>query len=237
MSFLNKISGYIIYFILSSNTLQAQNIVKTFYQDSLTNEALINLKTEFGNHKTWIRDYDKQMLLALSYFPELKDIKIKFRLKKRKTPLATRPTFFSMFRAAKNRTYVITISQQSTNYLDTITFKNLRFNAQIGVLGHELSHVSDYLNKGFGKMLAIGKNELFCPKQVDTMEYHIDLRCINHGLGYQLLDWSKNVRENLNRDNWLGALHLDINEGNERYMNPETIMGLIRKLPLYQKTD
>lgn len=237
MSFLYKIVRPVFYLFLFSHALHAQEIVKTFHQDSLTNEKFTKLKSEFGNHKTFIPHYEHQMLLALSYFPELKNIKIKFRLKKRETPLATRPTFFSMFRAAKNRTYVITISQQSTEYLDTITFKNLRFNAQIGVLGHELSHVSDYLNKGFGEMIEVGKNELFCPKEIDTMEYNTDLSCINHGLGYQLLDWSRNVRQNLNRDNWLGAVHLDANKGSERYMNPETIKEFIYKLPLYQKTD
>ncbi|NCO62393.1 MAG: hypothetical protein GW839_02325 [Flavobacteriales bacterium] len=214
--------------------MKAQDIVRSFDKNSFANEEISTLKAEFGNHKLLIADYEKPMLIALSYFPELKPVKIKFRLKKRATPLATRPSLFSMLRSAKKRTYVITISKKSTTYIDTITFKNLRFDAQIGVLGHELSHVSDYLNKGFGKMLTVGKNELFCPILVDKAEYQTDLSCINHGLGYQLLDWSINVRENLQRPNWLGAVNLDKNENSERYMNPETIKAILKTHPRYQ---
>ena len=220
-----------------SNVLIAQEIVKSFQQNNFTNEEIINLKANFGNHKTLIAAYEKQMLIALSYFPELKDIKIEFRLKNRETPLATRPTLFSMFRSAKKRTYIITISKKSTNYLDAIVFENLNYNAQIGVLGHELCHISDYLNKGFGEMFGIGFIQIFSKKAVDKFEFNTDLNCINHGLGYQLLDWSINVRENLKRVNWLGAANLTADEESERYMNPTTIKEILSKHPLYQENQ
>lgn len=225
-----------IILISFSNGLKAQEIVKKFHQNSFTNNEITTLKSKFGNHKTLIAAYEKQMLIALSYFPELKDIKIQFRLKNRETPLATRPSLFSMFRSAKKRTYIITISKKSTNYLDAIVFKNLNYNAQIGVLGHELCHVSDYLNKGFGKMSNVVFIEIFSKKAVDKFEFNTDLNCINHGLGYQLLDWSTNVRENLKRVNWLGAVNLTTDEKSERYMNPTTIHTILVKHPLYQET-
>jgi len=220
-----------------SNELKAQEIVKTFHQNSLTNKEIAILKSKFGNHKTLIADYEKQMLIALSYFPELKDIKIKFKLKNRETPLATRPTVVSMFRSAKKRTYIISISKKSTNYLDAIVFKNLNYNAQIGVLGHELCHISEYLNKGFGKMCNVAAIEIFSKKAVDKFEFNTDLNCINHGLGYQLLDWSINVRENLKRVNWLGAVNLTADEKSERYMNPSTITAILSKHPLYRENQ
>jgi len=78
---------------------------------------------EYSNNKTILKDFENQTVIALSYFSELKDTKIKFRLKNRTTPLATRPSFFSMFRSAKKRTYIITISKRSNTQLDTITLK------------------------------------------------------------------------------------------------------------------
>lgn len=235
MSFLYKILCSILYLFLFSNELKAQEIIETFNENSFSNQDLAMLKSTYGQNKTFIADYEKQMIIALSYFPELKDINIIFRERNRKTPLATRPTFLSMFRQAKKRTYVITISNKSTDYLNSIIFKNLTYNAQIGVLSHELSHISDYLNKGFGKMLVIAKNEMFCPKAVDKLELNTDLSSINHGLGYQLLEWSTNVRVNLKRANWLGAVNLSKDEKSERYMNPSTIAEIISKHPLYQK--
>lgn len=232
-----KIVLFFLLLILFSNGLKAQEIVKIFHQNSFTNEEMAVLKSKFGNHKTLIASYEKQMLIALSYFPELKDIKIKFRLKNRETPLATRPTVLSMFRSAKKRTYIITISKKSSNYLDAIVFKNLNYNAQIGVLGHELCHISDYLNKGFGKMSNVVIIEIFSKKAVDKFEFNTDLNCINHGLGYQLLDWSINVRENLKRVNWLGAVNLTADEKSERYMNPSTITAILSKHPLYRENQ
>ncbi|MFD2917220.1 hypothetical protein [Psychroserpens luteus] len=221
--------------LLISSECNAQEIIKAFNENSFSKQEIAMLKSTYGQNKTFIEDYEKQILITLSYFPELKNVNIVFRERNRKTPLATRPTFLSMFCQAKKRTYIITISNKSTDYLNTIIFKNLTFNAQIGVLSHELAHISDYLNKGFGKMLVIAKNELFCPKAVDTLEYSTDLSSINHGLGYQLLEWSTNVRVNLKRANWLGAVNLSEDEKSERYMNPSTIAEVISKHPLYQK--
>jgi hypothetical protein len=218
------------------NSVNAQQVVHIFYKDSITQEVISDLKSKFGTNKTIIKDFESQTLIALSYFPELKDIKIKFRLKNKTTPLTTRPTFFSLFRSAKKRTYIITISKQSNAQLDTITLKNLSFNAQIGVIGHELAHISDYLNRGFLKMNRIGLDIIFSKKRIDAFEYNTDLSCINHGLGFQLLDWSINVRENLKRPNWLGAVNLNADDKSERYMNPSTIITILNTHPLYEGT-
>lgn len=234
MANLFKIGVYFSLLIIFSTGLSAQEIVKAFHKNSLTTEKLVLLRKNFGKNKTIPKSFENQILTALSYFPELKDTKIKFRLKNRTTPLATRPTFFSMFRSAKKRTYVITISKKSTNYLDAIVLKNIDYNAQIGVLGHELSHISDYLNKGFGEMFTVAINEVFSKKKVDKFEFKTDLNCINHGLGYQLLDWSIQVRDNLKRDNWLGAVNLMGGKNSERYMNPTTIINILDKHPLYK---
>lgn len=230
----------VIFFLLAvvfSNSLKAQEIVKIFHQNSFTSEEISSLKAKFEKHKTLLADYENQMLTALSYFPELENIKIKFRLKNRETPLTSRPTFFSMFRSAKRRTYVITISKESSKKFDTITFKNLRYNAQIGVLGHELCHISDYLKINFGGLVKIGFHQIMNSKSIDKFEYNTDFNCINHGLGYQLLDWSCNVRENLNRPNWLSASNLSNDVTSERYMNPATILEIISKHPLYQENQ
>lgn len=147
-----KITLGIALLVLFANDLNAQEIIKEFKQDSLTQDNLASLRSRFRDNKVLAPKYEIQILIALSYFPELKDTKIKFRIKNSTTPLTTRPTLYSMFRSAKKRTYIITISEKSTKYLDTILLRNLNYNAQIGVLGHELCHVSDYLNKGFSKM-------------------------------------------------------------------------------------
>lgn len=217
--------------------LSAQNIIKEFSSTNFNAEQLKELKNEFCPNKIIPRVYEKQILIALSYFPELKNTAIEFRLKITNTPLSSKPKLLGLLQSAKNRKYIITISEATNARLEPILFENLNFNAQVGVLGHELSHVSDYMTKGFGKMSNLLLIEIFSKKQVDCFESRTDLICINHGLGYQLLDWSKSVRQNLKIDYWRGANNVYYNYKKERYLNPETIIKTIESLPIYKQEN
>ena len=159
---------------------------------------------------------------ALLFYPELKNSRIKFRIRNVKSPLAARPTFWAIFQKPKNRTYLITISKKTSERFTPILLKNLSFNAQIGVLGHELSHISFYnRQKGryFIKLLFMQLN----PKAMDNFENDTDRRCIAHGLGYQLLSWSEEVREKLHIKTWKGVDNNATLE-RERYMSPASIL-------------
>lgn len=213
----------------------AQEIVKQFTKDSYSIQKLQDLKKEFGTNKIIPTLYEPQILIALSYFPELKNTTIEFRLKKTNTPLSSRPNLLGLLQSSKKRRYIITISEATNSRLEPILLKNLNFNAQIGVLGHELSHVSDYMNKGFGKMTNLLWIEIFSKKQVDKFETRTDHICINHGLGYQLLDWSSSVRKNLNIEYWRGADNLQYMTKKERYLNPETIIQVLKSKALYNE--
>lgn len=213
----------------------AQEIVKQFTKESYSIQKLQDLKKEFGTNKIIPTLYESQILIALSYFPELKNTSIEFRLKKTNTPLSSRPRLLGLLQSSNKRRYVITISEATNSILEPILLKNLNFNAQIGVLGHELSHVSDYMSKGFGKMTNLLWIEIFSKKQVDKFETRTDHICINHGLGYQLLDWSSSVRKNLNIEYWRGADNLQYMTKKERYLNPETIIQVLKSKALYNE--
>ncbi len=166
-----------------------------------------------------------QIKAALLFYPELKDRHIRFRVKKAKIPLTSRPRISGIFQKAKNRRYLITISSQSMARLEPILLKNLSFNAQVGVLGHEISHVADYNSRNglfFIKLVA----SYVSKKALDRFENNTDRRCIEHGLGYQLLAWSTEVRQNLKIEQWNGAKSDDMFKG-ERYMSPAAILSLI----------
>ena len=181
-----------------------------------------------------------QTLIALSYFPELKKQRITFRFRKRKTPLTSRPRILSSLLPKGWRSYVITISSHTTSNLEPILFKNLPFNAQIGVLGHEISHVQDYKARSsfqlMGLPFKLGNSDF-----VDRFEFRTDETTISQGLGHQLLDWSIYVRKALGIKEWHGASEA-IEAGNlptagQRYMNPATIKAYMKKSTLYQEPD
>ena len=223
------------FMVLVPVILTAQNAVKEFSSTIILVEEMQELKIEFGTKKYIPPVYESQILIALSYFPELKNTSIEFRLKNTNTPLSSRPKLFGLLQSAKNRKYIVTISEATNSRLEPILFKNLNFNAQVGVLGHELSHISDYMTKGFGKMSNLLLIEIFSKNQVDQFERRTDLICINHGLGYQLLDWSKSVRQNLKIDYWRGANNIEYKSKRERYLNPETIIQYIHSISIYNQ--
>lgn len=221
----------LLFLSLTTTLLNAQTPVVNFEEQDIQVSDL----EKFQINKKIPESIKKQVLIALSYYPELKDLNIIFRIKKTKTPLTSRPRFFDVFKKKKNRTYVITISSSSNKALTPILFDNLPFNAQIGVIGHELAHIVEYNTKSSLEIVGL-LFKLMKPSFVDSFEFNTDKRAITQGLGYQLLDWSKYVREALSITEWKGASNLSNDnpstEG-QRYMNPETIKKYIEASEIY----
>ena len=213
-------------------SLSAQDSVRQFKKEAFT-EARYSI---YEKNKKIPLELRKQALIALSFYPELRDTKIIFRLKKRKTPLTSRPRISNVFRGKKNRTYVITVSSQTKDYLAPILFSRLPYNAQIGVLGHEVGHIVEYKTKSSLQLIGLSF-KLFNDDFVDTFEFNTDKRTIEHGLGYQLLDWSIFVRQALGIAVWKGASE-ELSVGNkpeatQRYMNPKTVEKYISLHKIY----
>lgn len=167
--------------------------------------------------------YRKQILTALSYFPELENVHIVFRIAPQYTPFTTRPNLVGIFKRKNHRTYVITISNKTIDTLTPLLMQNLSFDAQVGVIGHELSHVVDFNHMNFFQNLWNGLGHL-SEKHLDKMEFNTDRICVMHGLGAYLEVYSKYVRQMMHVQYWRGVDHVfEPNVSHERYMNPGTI--------------
>jgi predicted SprT family Zn-dependent metalloprotease len=219
---------FAILLIILSQQAVSQVIRKEFSSNDTINFEV--LKTEFGQNKTIPKEFEKQILVALSFYSELRNTKIVFKVKKSIVPLASRPTFWSVFKRRKNRTYKIMISSKTIGFLTPILLKNLSYNAQIGVLGHEIAHIAEYIHKNSWQIIGMGFGQL-SGKYIDKFEYATDMRCIEHGLGYQLLAWSMQVREKLQLKEWK---NVSAKSSSERYMNPDTIEKYIKESKKYQ---
>ena len=202
-----------------------QIIIFSFVSKAATGEPVIDSVPEFGNKKEIPKQFEKPILTALSYFPELKNVHIVFRIKKAYSGLTTKPNFAGVFKRKDHRTYIITISNETIDTLRPLLLQNLTFEQQVGVIGHELSHVVDFNSKNFPQTLGIGIGHI-SKKYIDKMEFNTDRICIQHGLGKYLLAYSKHVRETMHVHNWRGSDFVNKGNGNgkyERYMNPDTI--------------
>ena len=165
---------------------------------SANNNADSNL-LQYAFHKKLPEGYEKETLQALSYFPELKNITIRFRIKKS----------FS--------------TNKTIQKLMPLMFAHLSFEARMGVIGHELSHVVDFSKRNTWQCFRAGIGHLSA-HYLDQFEFNTDMICIKHGLGKDLEAWSSYIRNTMHTAFWRGADYAGkANTRHERYMNPSTI--------------
>ncbi len=139
-----------------------------------------------GMNKTFVAKYELASLIALMHYPELKETKIEFKTKALSTTMAARPKGLNVFRRKGKRHYVVIIN----NSVDAkVPVDSVSFNAQVGVIGHELAHILDYESKGSFRVVGNGLG--YASKKFRTkFERATDQRTIDHGLGWQCYDWS-----------------------------------------------
>lgn len=194
--------------------------------DSLSSSKNIkSLQDSFGTNKFIIPKFKLQCLVALSYFPSLKNTHIDFVYSNINTTMQCKPTVNSVIKNNTNREYVITINNNAS--FEGVLLSEVPFNAQIGVIGHELSHIIDYesqntkgiINRGFDYLSEDTKKEF---------EYYIDSLTITIGLGWQLYDWADFV---LNKSK-ASSEYKDFKR--RIYLTPEMILNQINKNSNYK---
>lgn len=227
----------LLFFIIFCRHLHAQKQpVVEFERVDFTQRDSLQLLNEYGKNKKLIPQFMLQTVIALSYYPELKNTHIRFIYKPAHSPLTTRPTFPGVLFKKSKRRFTVTISDSTVAALQPILLKQMDFNTQVGVIGHELSHASDFSRRNIFSLAGSGIGHIFSSHYIDRFEYRTDSICIAHGLGYQLLAWSAFVRKTMHRENWEGADNVNVPAmTRERYMNPSTITKRIAADPSYSK--
>ena len=169
---------------------------------TLAESSAITPQYNYHNKKLPV-GFEKEVLTVLPFFPELKNVPVKFKEKKSFATLKTRPTFISMFMPKGHRTYVITISDKTIQKLTPLTFNQLPEAARMGIIGHELSHVVDFSKKSTWQSFKTAIGHL-SKHYMDSLEYHTDKICIEHGLGKNLEAWSSYIRNTMHTPYWGG---------------------------------
>jgi hypothetical protein len=155
---------------------------------------LDSLKRIIGKNKGLPPGYEVAAAIAYSAYPQLKQVNIDMIMTDYGPPMMADVDVWTLFGFRNNRKYVIKLNdERNTNY-DAILLRNLPFDAQVGILAHELGHIAYYhkLNA-----LEFGKWGL-CYLQSD--EFHVtherttDLMPVYHGLGSQIYQYAYYVR-------------------------------------------
>lgn len=171
--------------IYRSATLPQYNMVGSVrHFGHLSTHQIDSLMAEYGKNKVFIDKYLEPTLIALSFYPELKEEHIEFRYSKEATTMAARPDPLSVL---GHRRYIILVNNDPG--FRGIPPDSVPFNAQIGLIGHELAHIEEYSKQNILGVLST----LF--RYADKhrrplFEQETDLRTIHRGLGWQLYDWA-----------------------------------------------
>ncbi|PCJ26625.1 MAG: hypothetical protein COA96_04715 [SAR86 cluster bacterium] len=187
-----------------------------------------SLNAEFGVNKDLPPNFELQALLALSHYPELRDVKIRFIVDDVSIPLSSRPHWSSLLRSAKNRTYLVIIDSSLEGTREALLLKNQPFNAQVGIIGHELSHTVYYLNRSFFGIAADALCQLSDCRI--GFERATDSRLIGYGLGWQRFDHASFVRREFS-SNTNAVSNLE--GGGGAYMSPAELLRIMQSSTLY----
>lgn len=161
---------------------------------------------------------------AFSYYPQLQDVEITIKFKKdiKKSTMQAQPSFWSLLKSRRKRSYYIFISE--TFKISGKTFKTVDIpkDIMIGWLGHELGHILDYQNRGKVNLIWFGIKYLLIEKHIVEAERAADTFAVNQGMENYILKTKNFI---------LNHAEIDQNYKNriqKYYLSPEEIMQLVK---------
>ncbi len=192
-----------------------------------------SLQKIYGKNKTIPKSLEKQIIFALSFFPELVETKIEFRIVKSNNGIiAARPVYTSVLRKSSKRSYLVIINDTSVNRRIP-SFINGTVNGQVGILGHELCHIVYFNNRTGLGLVGLGVAHV-STRYMDRFENKTDSMTIERGLGHQLIDWvdylHKGFTEMFGPD---AKLPFSDNPDRERYMSVSSIQRVMGRSKVY----
>ncbi len=166
------------------------------FRDTLATKKynLDSLKVIIGQNKGLPEDFEIAAAIAYSAFPQLKDVAIDMVLTPDGAPMEATPVISTLFGPRKNRKYRIELNDAENSYFDPILLRSLPFDAQVGVLAHELGHVVYYEQLNLFAFAKWGLMYLMSDGFRVTHERSTDLMPVYHGLGSQIYQYAYFVR-------------------------------------------
>jgi hypothetical protein len=183
-------------------------------------------KNVFYQHKTIPKVVEKEILKALSYYPELKETPIDFVFDPNtsKSIMLSQPVIASFFRGQNHRTYVIKINPNFVMIHSSMPIQNVPEAILTGWFGHELGHVMDYTNRSNWNMIVFGIKYISSDKYLMQAEINADTYAVNHGLGDYIIKTKHYILDNADLPPAYKARIKRL------YLSPQQIVDLVKHL-------
>ena len=156
-----------------------------FIQQDSIEKKLLNYKC----NKEIPSVIERQTLIALSHYPELKNTRIRFIFtrKLKRSVMAARPMISSLLKKREKRTYDVLINPVFKLEHSFETIRQIPDSVMIGWIGHELGHIMDYESKSTWGILGFGISYGFSKKFIRKAERIADRFAVERGLGEHLV--------------------------------------------------
>lgn len=138
----------------------------------------------FSTNKRFHSKIKSAALVALSHYPELKNVKIEFLFRKAKATMETRPKINVNVLGRKHRTYQVFINNNKGKH-KALDIDSLTETVKIGWIAHELGHIVDYESRSALSLFFMAPYYVFVPSFKQNIEQSVDIITIRHGFGYE----------------------------------------------------
>ena len=163
----------------------------TLRQGSYNLDSLVEI---VGTNKGLPAGYEEAALLAYSAYPELKDVRIDMVLTQEGAPMESNFDLVTLLGPSSGRVYKILLNDADSSEFDEILLRSLPFNAQVGILAHELGHVAYYHRMSTLEIAKWGFKYATDDTFRATHEKTTDMMVIYHGMGSQIYQYAWYVR-------------------------------------------
>ncbi|MBO0591551.1 hypothetical protein I2486_09030 [Cellulophaga sp. E16_2] len=163
--------------------------------------------------------------IALSHYPELENTRIEFKFKKdiKKSIMQAQPSFLSLLRPKKKRSYYIFISENFEIEGEKFSTKDIPKNVMIGWLGHELGHVMDYRDRSSLNLIWFGLKYYFSDSSLKEAERAADSYAVSKNMDGYILDTKNFILNNTDLSEIYKA------RIRKYYLSPDEIMILVEE--------
>jgi hypothetical protein len=181
---------------------------------------------QFGQNKQIPALIEKNVLKALSFYPELENTTIGFIFKTniKTSVMQAQPVFMTLLRRRKNRRYRINISEYFKLINTQIPIQQIPDDVMIGWIGHELGHILDYEGKSNAGMVSFGYRYYFHSSFVKHAEMVADSLAVERGMGNYIVATKRFILD-----------HAELPQAYKNkiarlYLSPDVIVEQVRKL-------
>lgn len=192
MSGKNLMKYLIVLFVLFSTS--ATNVSgidkKPENKNDSTTEKLDELRKLYSVNKIIPPEFEKEILISLSHYPELTNVKIKFCYASIFTSMKAVPSMGFLFQKKENRTYRIVMNKKKCSGRNMM--QRISSEALTGVIGHELGHIKDYEARSNFGLLKLLVGYVTKKGRIET-EKRADRIAVEHNLGKELIQFNEHI--------------------------------------------